>query len=189
MPLSQPIQRSGKGRSENWAGAVCAGRITQSQSREPGLAAETMNSWRYPYWHNILLAALLTGIAADFIFGIDTVLNMLSVAIAVVVAMALLSLLVLAGIALAWITVRDALEGLRSDRRDRLAWRWRLVAYAGMLGIVVDGAVGAWNVYAQHVLFSVAVREIPFSGVPVWLLLASYPLKWLEQAAMRQAIA
>lgn len=146
-----------------------------------------MNCWRYPYWHNIILAVLLAGIAADLIFGLDTVLNVLSVAIAVIVGVALLSLLVLAGGALVWITIRDALEGLYSDRCDHIAWRWRLAAYAGMLGVVVDGAIGAWNVYAQHVLFSIAVREIPFSGVPVWLLLASYPLKWLEQAVMRKA--
>lgn len=146
-----------------------------------------MNSWRYPYWHNMLLVSLLTGIAADLAFGLDVVLNALSIAIAVLVGMAMLGLLILAAGALAWLTIRDALEGLRSDRYDHLAWRWRLVAYAGVLGILVDGAIGAWNVYTQHVLFSIGIREIPFSGVPVWLLLASYPLKWLEQAAMRKA--
>ncbi|MDE2464138.1 MAG: hypothetical protein KGO02_10540 [Alphaproteobacteria bacterium] len=139
-----------------------------------------------PYWHSIFLALLLLGIAADIIFGLDSVLNVISTVLVISVAVIILSTSALALGALAWITMRDAIEGLRSDRRERRAWLWRVAAYIGIFGIIVDGVVGTWNVFQQHVLFSTAVEEIPLAGVPVWLLLASYPIKWLEQAALRQ---
>lgn len=146
-----------------------------------------MKAWRLPSWHTLFLVLLLTAIAADVMFGLDVVLNALSIVVAATLGVAVLSVVGLGIGALAWITIRDAVEGTRSDRRDRLAWRWRLVAYVGIVGILVDGAVGAWNVYQQHVLFSTAVEDIPFAGVPVWLLLASYPIKWLEQAVVRRS--
>jgi hypothetical protein len=136
-----------------------------------------------PYWHNIFLVLLLAGLVADFIVGLDAVLNAISLLIVVVIGLTIFSV-VMAGLGtVAWITIRDAIEAMSSDRQDGRPWMWRIPAYVGIAGIIIDGAAGAWHVYAQHILFSTAVERLPLSGIPVWLLLASYPLRWIEQAS------
>ena len=85
-----------------------------------------------------------------------------------------------------WDSVRDVIDDIAFDRRHGIAWRWRLLGYAGLLGILADGVMGAWNAYQQHILFSAAVEQIPFAGLPVLLALASYPAKWIEQTLMQK---
>ncbi len=133
------------------------------------------------HWHNILLAVLLAAIAADIAFGLDAVLNLISTAAMVVFILFAALLFAAAAIIVLWISTRNLLEDIRSDSRSAVAWRWKILALVGGAGLLIDGAVGAWNAFQQHILFSVAVEEIPFSGVPVFLLLASYPVKWIEQ--------
>lgn len=145
-----------------------------------------MATWRHPRWHNILLIVLLAGIAAAFAFGLDVTLNAVSMIVTVSIAVAVLGLIVLGVCALAWITIGDAIEETRFDRRSNIAWRWRFIAYAGVIGILVDGVVGAWHAYQYHIVFSAAVESIPFAGVPVLVTLASYPIKWIEQFLMRR---
>jgi hypothetical protein len=135
----------------------------------------------YLHWHNVLLAVLLAAIAADIAFGLDPLLNAVSTILLVVSALAVAGVFALAAAVLCWITVRDLIGDIRTDRQMRTAWRWKLVALAGISGILVDGAIGAWNVYQKHILFSASVEAIPFAGAPVFLLLASYPFRWIEQ--------
>jgi hypothetical protein len=52
--------------------------------------------------------------------------------------------------------------------------------WIGILGMLLDGVVGAWSAYQEHTLFSTAVTQIPFAGVPVFIALGSYPLKWMK---------
>jgi hypothetical protein len=133
------------------------------------------------HWHNLALVALLAAIAGDIVFGFDAVLNLISTAAIVVSMLVIAAVFSLAAIILFWFTVRDLVEDIRSDKRSAIAWRWKILALAGGLGILADGVVGAWNAYQKHMLFSTAVQHIPFSGIPVFLLLASYPFKWIEQ--------
>lgn len=136
-----------------------------------------------PHWHNIFLVILLAGFVADFLVGLETVLNAISIVVVVSIGVALVSIIVVGLGALAWITVRDAVEVTSSDRQDGRAWRWRIPAYLGLVGILIDGLAGTWHVFQQHILFSTAIEKMPLAGVPVWLLLLSYPLKWIEQAS------
>jgi len=133
------------------------------------------------HWHNIALVALILAVAGDLLFGLDALLNLISTVAAVASMLVVAAAFALALVILLWITVRDLIEEIRADTRSANAWRWKFVALAGGLGILADGAVGAWNAYQKHILFSTAVENIPFSGLPVYLLLASYPIKWLEQ--------
>lgn len=133
------------------------------------------------HWHNIVLAALILAVAGDLLFGLDAVLNLISTVAAVASMLVVAAAFAVALVILLWISVRDLIEEIRADTRSASAWRWKFVALAGGLGILADGAVGAWNAYQKHILFSTAVENIPFSGIPIYLLLASYPLKWLEQ--------
>ena len=133
------------------------------------------------HWHNILLAFLLAAIAADIVFGLDALLNLIST-LAIVGSVLLLALLFAIAItAILWITIRNLVDDIKNDTRSAVAWRWRILALAGGVGLLIDGTVGAWNAYQKHILFSTAVENIPFSGIPVFLLLASYPFKWVEQ--------
>ena len=132
------------------------------------------------HWHNILLVFLLAAIAMDAIFGLDAVLNAISVLVVAGVVLAIILPLILSLFAIAWLSIRDEIEEIKLERANNLAWRWRILAYAGVIGILADGLVGAWNVYQHRVLFSAAVEAIPFSGVPVFLALASFPVRWIE---------
>ncbi len=135
-----------------------------------------------PYWHNVFLGLLLGGLVADFVVGLDAVLNAISLGVVVSIGLALFSVMMAGLGVLVWITVRDAIEAVSSDRHDGRPWLWRIPAYMGVAGIIIDGIAGAWHMYAQHILFSTAVERLPLSGIPVWLLLASYPVRWIEQA-------
>jgi hypothetical protein len=131
------------------------------------------------------MTVLLAAILATLVFGLDAVLNGISIALAVVVVLVFV-IPVLAGLGfLFWVLARDAVVDIKSDRQHGRAWRWRCVAYIGFLGIAIDGLVGAWNAYQQHVLYSMAVEQIPFVGVPVFVALASFPLKWIETALIK----
>lgn len=145
-----------------------------------------MRRMNVSFWYNAAMALLLAAIAADFLLGLDTVLNGISTMVAVGLTLAILGLVGGGAVALCWIVVRDVIDDLAFDRCHFIAWRWRLFGYAGWLGILADGVVGAWNAYQQHILFSAAVEQIPFAGVPVLLALASYPAKWIEQSLMRR---
>ena len=138
------------------------------------------------FWYNTAMALLLAAIAADFVFGLDAVLNGLSTMVVVALTLAVLGLIGAGAFALCWIVVRDVIDDIAFDRRHGIAWRWRLLGYAGLLGILADGVMGAWNAYQAHILFSDAVEKIPFAGLPVLLALASYPAKWIEQSYMRR---
>ena len=145
-----------------------------------------MRRMNVTFWYNTAMALLLAAIAADFVFGLDAVLNGLSTMVVVALTLAVLGLIGAGAFALCWIVVRDVIDDIAFDRRHGIAWRWRLFGYAGLLGIFIDGIVGAWNAYQQHILFSTAVEQIPLAGVPVLLALASYPVKWIEQYYMRK---
>lgn len=133
------------------------------------------------HWHNIVLAALILAIASDMLFGLDALLNLISTVAAVASMLVVAAAFSAALVIVLWITIRDLIEETRTSAGSASAWRWKFVALAGGLGILADGAIGAWNAYQKHILFSTAVENIPFSGIPVYLLLASYPFKWLEQ--------
>ena len=132
-------------------------------------------------WHSIALAALILAIAGDILFGLDALLNLISTVATVASMLIVAAAFTLAAAILLWISVGDLIEEIRADTRSAAAWRWKFLALIGGLGILADGAVGAWNAYQKHILFSTAVEDIPFSGIPVYLLLASYPFKWIEQ--------
>ena len=131
----------------------------------------------------IAIVALL--VLADFVFGLDFVLNTIStifvIALSIVVALGAAAVAAL----IFWLLIRDAVDEIRSDRAEGRAWRWRCIGWIGIAGMLVDGAIGAWNVYQHHVLFSTAVEEIPFAGVPVLLTLASIPLRFAEEILMK----
>jgi hypothetical protein len=132
------------------------------------------------------MGALIAAIAADFVFGVDAVLNAISTMFVIGATLAIIAL-VIAGVgALGWIIVRDAIGELRFDRHNGITWRWRILGYFGILGILADGLVGIWNAYQQHILFSAAVEQIPFAGLPVLLALASYPVRWIEETWMKK---
>jgi hypothetical protein len=145
-----------------------------------------MKSQGYFYWHNILLVVLIAAIATDIVFGLDPLLNAISTALLVGSMLVGAGVFALAAGTLCWITVRDLINDMRTDRKDRIAWRWKLLALAGVLGILADGFIGVWNAYQKHVQFSASVEVIPFSGVPVFLLGASFPFKWVEQYLERR---
>ena len=133
------------------------------------------------HWHSILLIVLLVAIAADIVYGLDAVLSLIST-LAMVGSMLLVAIIfAAAAIAVFWISTRNLIQDIRDDSRSSVAWRWRILALAGGVGLLIDGAVGAWNAHERHILFSAAVQTIPFSGIPVFLLLASYPFRWIEQ--------
>lgn len=134
--------------------------------------------------YNATMGLLLAAIVAVLVFGLDPVLNGISTVLAAFLVLTVASLIGLSVAALFWIVIRDAVDEIRTDRRNRVAWRWRCLGYIGIIGIMVDGVVGAWNAYQQHILFSTAVEQVPFAGVPVLLALASYPFKWIEDFAM-----
>ena len=123
---------------------------------------------------------------AAVVFGLDFVLNAISTSFVIGVGF-VLAVGVLAGVgALVWLVIRDAVEEIRFDREEGRPWLWRCIGWAGILGIFVDGAIGAWNVYQQHIVFGEAVEANPLAGVPVLLALAAYPLKWLEALVMKR---
>ena len=133
------------------------------------------------HWHSILLILLLAAIAADIVYGLDAVLGLIST-LATVGSMLLIAIiLAAAAIAILWISIRNLIADIADDSRSAVAWRWRILALAGGVGLLIDGTVGAWNAYQEHMLFSTAVQAIPFSGIPIFLLLASYPFRWIEQ--------
>jgi MFS family permease len=132
------------------------------------------------------MVLLLAAIVAAIVFGLDAVLNGISTFVTVALTIAVLGLVGSLVLALGWIVIRDAADEMRFSRGNGLAWRWQLLGYAGILGILADGIVGTWNVYQEHIQFSTAVEKIPFAGVPVLLALASYPFKWVEQFLMRK---
>lgn len=136
-----------------------------------------------PHWHNVFLILLALGLVADLLVGLDEVLNAVSVGIVVGLSLVLVGLFAIGVGGLVWITVRDALEATSSDRREGRAWRWRIPAYLGILGILIDGVAGTWHAFEQHILFSTAIEKMPLAGLPIWLLLLSYPVKWIEQGS------
>ncbi len=138
------------------------------------------------HWHNIMLVLLIAAIAMDLVFGLDAVLNAVSIILVAGLALAVIVPLVFSLVAIAWLSLRDEIEEIKLERANHLAWRWRILAYAGALGILADGLVGARNVYQGHILFSTAVEAIPFSGVPVFLALASFPVRWIENWILRR---
>jgi hypothetical protein len=138
------------------------------------------------HWHNIMLVLLIAAIATDLVFGLDAVLNAVSIFVVASLALAVLAPLTFSLAAIVWLSIRDEIEEIKLERANHLAWRWRILAYAGALGILADGLVGAWNVYQRHILFSTAVEAIPFSGVPVFLALASFPVRWIESWILRR---
>ena len=140
-----------------------------------------MDSHGFFHWHNIVLAILLMAFAADIVYGLDPLLNAISTIFLVGSILSVAAILLLAFAILFWISVRDLIEDIRADKQTSIAWRWKFLALAGIFGIFIDGAVGAWNAYQKHIQFSESVEAIPFSGLPVFLLLASYPFKWAEQ--------
>ena len=134
--------------------------------------------------YNATMGLLLAAVLAVLFFGLDPVLNGISTVFAAFLVLTVASLVGLSVAALFWIVIRDAVDEIRTDRHNRVPWRWRCLGYIGIIGILVDGVVGAWNAYQQHILFSTAVEQIPFAGVPVLLALASYPFRWIENFAM-----
>lgn len=137
-------------------------------------------------WYNWAIVLLIAATLADVVFGLDAVLNAVSTIFAVG-----LGLLVVGGVgaavtALGWIVIRDAVDEIKTDRKNGIPWRWRCVGWVGIAGILADGVVGAWNAYQEHILFSTAVEQIPFAGVPVLLVLASLPFRWIEEFLMRR---
>lgn len=131
------------------------------------------------------MGALVAAIVADFVVGIDAVLNAMSTMFVICATLAIIALIIAGVGALGWIIVRDVIGELRFDRHNGVAWRWRLLGYVGILGILADGLVGVWNAYQQHILFSAAVEQIPFAGLPVLLAMAGYPVRWIEEIWMK----
>jgi len=127
-----------------------------------------------------IIAALILGALAALVFGIDAVLNVISTVFALGFGLVVALILAVVIATLGWIGIRDAIDEIKMDRKQGLPWLWRCVGWIGIAGILADGIVGAWNAYQEHVLFSIAVKEIPFAGVPVLLVLGSYPVKWAE---------
>jgi len=131
----------------------------------------------------IVLVAVL--VLAGFVFGFDVALNTVSAGIVfglgIVIALGLVALIA----AMGWIVVRDAVTEIQTAREKGRPWRWQCVGWIGIAGILVDGMIGAWNVYQQHILFSTAVEKIPFAGAPILVALASILVRLVEQIAMR----
>lgn len=135
-------------------------------------------------WYNWVFATVVVATAADFVFGLDVVLHVMSVAFVVSFGAALAAIALAAAALLIGIVARDAADEIRSDRASGRPWRWRIAGWTGVTGILVDGAAGAWSAYQQHILFSTAVEQIPFAGIPVLIALGSYPLRWIEEFLM-----
>jgi hypothetical protein len=131
-------------------------------------------------WYDWVIAALLLAAAADVFFGLDAVLNAVSLVVVIGFAAAIVIVVMIAVLAFGWIVVRDEIHDIRDDRQLGRPWRARCVGWIGIAGMLVDGSVAAWNAYQQHMLFSTAVEQIPLVGVPVFLALGSYPASWLE---------
>jgi len=131
-------------------------------------------------WHNRIIAILIVAAIADVAYGLGAVLKALSI----ISAIGLIALVVVSGtgaiFAVSTILMRDAIEEIATDRRHGRPWRWRCVGWIGIIGMLVDGLAGAWSAYQEDILFSAAVAQIPLAGVPVFLALGSYPLKWIE---------
>jgi len=144
-----------------------------------------MRKLRVSFRYNFVMVLLLAAIVADLVLGLDVVLNGISTIVVVILTVVILGLIGSGVVALCWIVSRDMIEVTRFERQNDKPWRWRLLGYAGMLGILADGSVGAWNAYNEHILLSAALERIPFAGVPLLLALASYPFKWIEQSFMR----
>jgi len=136
-------------------------------------------------WYNWSMVLLIAAILADVVFGLDAVLDTVSMVFAVGLGMAVAALLITASILLGWIVVRDAMDEIAAERRAGLPWRWRYLGWIGITGILIDGLAGAWNAYQEHVLFRTAVEDLPFVGVPVMIALASYPLRGVEALLMK----
>lgn len=137
-------------------------------------------------WYDWMIAALLLAAAADVIFGLDAVLNAVSLGLAATFALAIILVAALTVLAFGWIVIRDELQEIQGDRQNGRPWRSRCVGWLGISGMLVDGTVGAWNAYQQHILFSTAVEQIPFVGLPVFLALGSYPARWVEYFILRR---
>lgn len=140
---------------------------------------------RMDSWFAAIVVGLVLAVLASFVFGIDAVLNMISTIFAVGVVAILVAVMAAFLAAIGWVVVRDAIDEIKSDRQEGRPWLWRCVGLAGIAGIILDGIVGAWNVYQKHILFSTAVEEIPFAGVPVLMALGAYPFKWIEALVLR----
>ena len=131
------------------------------------------------FWYAIPLALLLVIVVVGAALSLDVVLSGISTAVVVSLLVMAAGVVGFIAAALGWITIRDAMGELRSD--GGVAWRWRLFGFVGVLGILADGFVGVWNAYQKHIMFSVAVERIPFAGLPVLILLATFPFRWIEQ--------
>ncbi len=140
---------------------------------------------RMDSWFAAVVAGSLLAVLASFVFGIDTVLNTVSTVLAVALAVLLAAVTAAFLAAVGWVVVRDAVDEIVSDRREGRPWLWRCIALAGIAGMILDGLVGAWNVYQRHILFSIAVEEIPFAGIPLLMTIGSYPFKWIEGPLLR----
>jgi len=133
---------------------------------------------------NWAMIVLVAAIVADVVLGLDTVLNAISITFAVGTALLAAVILGAVAVVVAWIVIRDAIDEIHDDRAAGRPWRWRWVGWIGIAGILVDGVIGTWNAYQEHILFSTAVERIPFAGVPVVVALASYPFKGIERFLM-----
>ena len=136
---------------------------------------------------NVLVAVLIVVGVADVVLGLDTeILTIASTAITILAVVAFAAVgLVAVGI-LGTIFLRDAIDEIREDRAQGRPWVWRGLFWIGVLGLLVDGTIGAWNAYREHILFSEGVREIPFAGLPLLILAASVPLRGIEHLLLRR---
>lgn len=132
--------------------------------------------------YNVAMVSLLAAIAADIGLGHEFVLNGIATIAVTFLMITVFGLGALLLLLFVWITVRDAIDEIQTERQSGLAWRWQIVGYLGFVGILAEGAVGMWYASQNQVLFSDAIENIPYAGVPVLVALASYPAKWLERA-------
>lgn len=133
-------------------------------------------------WHNALLVALAALIGIDLLIGLDPLLNVIS-SVFVFVLISLTLLIVGGGLAfLGWLTVKEQMEDTLYERTANRAWLYKLCVLVGFVGIMLDGAVGLWNAFNYGIRFSTAVEKVPFSGIPIYILIASLPIRWIETA-------
>ena len=136
---------------------------------------------------NLVVSALIAIGVADVVLGLDTeILTIASTIITVLAGVVFVAIALIAVGGLGVIFVRDAVDEIREDRANNRPWLWRCVLWIGVSGLLVDGTIGAWNAFREHVLFSTGVSEIPFAGVPLMIVAASIPLRWIEQFLLRR---
>lgn len=132
-------------------------------------------------WYNLFIVSVLAMTVASLIFGLDVILNGISIVFAAGLTLTALIIIGLAVFALGWFTIRDGMGEIQMRRGAKKAWVWQVFAYLAVIGIFIDGTVGAWIALHEHATFAKAVRDIPFAGAPVLLALTIYPIKWIEQ--------